>query len=155
MGQGKLNLSIFLQSNAKGQDLVQRLGRQDLQIYYKIQQIVYESPTLGEIQRQVTKELQSGYGREFAKEYLGNPRITHDSEYNLSNLGMQMLTISPGSYEPNPYLKDNNYKKANDFTLDNYKKDKNGRIKTKNGKPLKVNFLRRKANAFANGFFLI
>ena len=152
MSDKNLNLSLFLQSNSKGQELVNKLSGMDLDIYYKIQDIVYTAPTTGEIHRQVTKLLESGYGREFSVNYLGNPTIGQGAVYSLSNMGVGTLKILKESYDINPYLKDKNRKTINNLTLDNYKRDKKGRIKTKKGKPVKVNLAQRKMNAFVNGF---
>lgn len=152
MADNNLNLSIFLHSNAKGQELANRLSGQDLEIYYKVQDIIYKAPTLGEIHREVTKTLQSGYGREFARNYLDNPNINIQAEYSLSNMGSGSFRILNESYEVNPYLKEKGRKSVNDLTLDNYKRDRKGRIKTKKGKPVKVNAAQRKMNAFINGF---
>lgn len=152
MAENKLNLSLFLQSNAKGQELVNRLSGRDLEIYYKIQDIIYTAPTNGEIHRQVSKILSEGLGREFAINELGNPKITGSSVYSISNMGSGNIDIRKESYEPNIYLKDKSRKTINNLTLDNYKRDRKGRIKTKKGKPVKVNLARRKLNAFVNGF---
>lgn len=152
MSDKNLNLSLFLQSNSKGQELVSRLSDANLDIYYKIQDIVYTAPTTGEIHRQVTKLLESGYGREFSMNHLGNPKIGLGAVYSLSNMGAGNLNITKESYDANPYLKDKSRKTTNDLTLDNYKRDKKGRIKTKKGKPVKVNAAQRKMNAFINGF---